>query len=223
MKRNKLLVLQCARIVLITVIVISAVLLVYLLNSQGFARITRLNMKGDYRVIEQEQIPHEHVSEFFVENGQIYVFYDKTGLVNVYSETGTFQYGILFCTNPQNGIGDIAYLNGYLYINSRFPMVYTFDGQTCTNCFIYEYQVNTEEYHRLQKLFDTVNGTQWDGYQYTLAANNAGILRQREGGPAELIVEFPRLHSGVHAVEFILLGACLLLLLLDRVMRDKLT
>ena len=200
--------------IIVFILGICAIVLVFFVYSQGFVRIDKLNTRGDYKVIQEEQIPYESVSTFFVAEGYLFLFYDNSGLVNVYSTDGVFQYGIQVFTST-SGRGKITFSNGSLFIHSRLHIIYEFVGTNCVNCIDWTNKITRTEFARAEKVFETVNSTVWDCYQYTMAPNRSGISRQKENGPSELIIEFPQINSGAYVIALIFIGFFFVLIWLE--------
>ena len=84
---------------------------------------------GEYVIHKTQQIPPgQKVTSMLIEDGEIFLFFDADGLVNVYSVDGIFQYG-LQVNSSTSGRGDIAYDDGKLYVFTRENQLYIFEEQ----------------------------------------------------------------------------------------------
>ncbi len=123
-------------ILLICLIIGMTVTQIILVRGEGFARLRPLKNEKDYMIHYTENVPREDLSSYIVTEENIYLYYEATGLVNVYSTDGSFRYGIQTDT-ARNDYGDIAFINGYLYIRSRNSTMYVFDDEVNARTFSY--------------------------------------------------------------------------------------
>ena len=165
--------------ILLSCIVVCTIFLaaMWFLSKESFASIPTIGGedKSEYILHRTEQVPREDVTSFIVDNGKIYIFYDETALINVYDTAGSFEYGIQIST-IQNSHGDIATLDGKLYVKSRRSIIFIFqDGQMIESIdpySSYEKYISTREIYSGKK--NTVDG----GCNYQLSKSSNDIIRQ---------------------------------------------
>ena len=140
---------------------------------------------GEYILHCTELVPREDVTSFIVDNETIYIFFDETALINVYDTAGSFEYGIQLSAFP-NGKGDIATLDGKLFVMSRRGNIFVFqDGQMVESI---DYYSNSEKYFSTRKMFSEEKNTVDGGYNYQLSESGNDIIRQET---QEIIIDLP--------------------------------
>ena len=73
-------------IIAICIIVLCSIELVNLASAEGFSHISPLKTQEAYRVVVNELIPREEISLFLVTEERIFLYFDYTGIINVYSQ-----------------------------------------------------------------------------------------------------------------------------------------
>lgn len=121
----------------ITIVIISVSFIVFVmhLSNSGFVPLKALKTDEVYRTLEKEYIPQTDLTAFCVTDSEIILYYDESGITNIYSLDGKFCYGIQTETS-RNGFGDIEYTDGLLYIMSRSNRIYIFDKKELTDTFL---------------------------------------------------------------------------------------
>lgn len=102
---------------------------VWMMSSEEFDMVRPLQEKDEHIIHEQEWIPKENVGIFIAGDGKLFVFFIDNELINVYDDTGGFLYGIQL-PDGQNGISDMAYQDGKLYVDNRGSGYYVFEDRT---------------------------------------------------------------------------------------------
>lgn len=179
---------------------------VWLLSKESFDSIPTIECedKSKYILHRTELVPREEITSFIVDNGKIYIFYDETALVNVYRIDGSFEYGVQIST-IQNGHGDIATLDGKLYIDSRQPIIFVFqDDQMIESIDPYS---SYEKYISIREIFSGEKNTEDGKYNYQLFESSNDIIRQET---QETIIDLP--HRSHIAEHLLILGLLTLFL-----------
>lgn len=199
--KSKVYVLLCS-IVLCTIFSSAA----WLLSNEHFNTIPAIEGedKCEYILHKTELIPREDITSFAVDDEKIYVYYDKTALINVYGTDGFFRYGIQISTIP-NGRGDIAALDGKLYIESRRPIIFIFQDNHLVDSI--EPYSNYEKYISARTILSSEKKTADDMCNYQLSASNNDIIRQ---DTQETVIDLPQKSST--AKQLLIIGLFLLAL-----------
>ena len=158
--------------------------------------------KGKYTLHRTEQVPREDVTSFIVDNGKIYIFYDETALINVYTIGGLFQYGIQIATIP-NGHGHIAVQDGILFVQSRLPIIFIFQDEQLVDSI--EPDNSYEKYISARAIFSSEKKTADDIYNYQLSVSNNDIIRQ---DTQKTVIDFPKKS---YTAEHLLIAGLILL------------
>ena len=131
-------------------------------------------------------------------------FYDETALINVYDTAGSFEYGIQIST-IQNSHGDIATLDGKLYVKSRRSIIFIFqDGQMIESIDPYS---SYEKYISTREIFSGKKNTVDGGCNYQLSKSSNDIIRQ---DTQETVIDLPQRS---HIAECFLIAGLLVLFL----------
>ena len=180
--KSKVYVLLCA-IVLCTIFSSAA----WLLSNEHFDTIPTVEGedKSEYILHRTQLLPREDITSFAVDDGKIYIYYDKSALINVYGTDGSFQYGIQISTIP-NGRGDIAALDGKLYIESRRSIIFIFQDEQLVDSI--EPDNSYEKYISARAIFSSEKKTADDIYNYQLSVSNNDIIRQ---DTLETVIDLP--------------------------------
>ena len=199
--KSKVYILLCV-IVLCTIFSSAA----WLLSNERFATIPTFESenKSDYILHKTELVPREDIASFTVDDGKIYVYYDKAALINVYGTDGTFRYGIQISTIP-NGRGDIAALDGKLYIDSRRSIIFIFQNDQMIDSI--EPDSSYEKYISAREIISAEKKTAEDNCSYQLSASNNDIIRQ---DTQETVIDLPQKSST--AKHLLIIGLFLLAL-----------
>lgn len=78
-------------------------------------------------ILQREQRPKAKISEFAVSQTNIFIHYEKEGLVEIYDLNGDYCYSIRF-KQQRNGVGHIGVSDETLYIQDRLGNLYIFEG-----------------------------------------------------------------------------------------------
>lgn len=160
---------------------------VWLLAKEGFDTISKIRSEDDskYIIHRTELVPREDITSFCVDNGNIYVFYDETALVNVYGTDGSFKYGIQVST-IRNGRGNITAFDGKLYIESRNPIIFVFQDDQIVESI--DFHSDYEKYIFVSELCWGDKTTTDGEYNYQLSESGNDIIRQ---DTQELVCDLP--------------------------------
>ena len=199
--KSKVYVLLCA-IVLCTIFSSAA----WLLSNEHFDTIPTIEGedKSEYILHRTQLLPREDITSFAVDDGKIYIYYDKAALINVYGTDGSFRYGIQISTIP-NGRGDIAALDGKLYIESRRSIIFIFQDEQLVDSI--EPVNNYEKYILARAIFSSEKKTADDIYNYQLSVSNNDIIRQ---DTLETVIDLPQ--KSFTAEHLLIIGLFLLAL-----------
>ena len=199
--KSKVYVLLCA-IVLCTIFSSAA----WLLSNEHFNTIPAIEGedKSKYILHRTQLLPREDITSFAVDDGKIYIYYDKAALINVYGTDGSFRYGIQISTIP-NGRGDIAALDGKLYIESRRSIIFIFQDEQLVDSI--EPDNSYEKYISARAIFSSEKKTADDIYNYQLSVSNNDIIRQ---DTLETVIDLPQ--KSFTAEHLLIIGLFLLAL-----------
>ena len=199
--KSKVYVLLCA-IVLCTIFSSAA----WLLSNEHFDTIPTIEGedKSEYILHRTQLLPREDITSFIVDDGKIYIYYDKAALINVYGTDGSFRYGIQISTIP-NGRGDIAALDGKLYIESRRSIIFIFQDEQLVDSI--EPDNSYEKYISARAIFSSEKKTADDIYNYQLSVSNNDIIRQ---DTLETVIDLPQ--KSFTAEHLLIIGLFLLAL-----------
>ena len=199
--KSKVYVLLCA-IVLCTIFSSAA----WLLSNEHFDTIPTIEGedKSEYILHRTQLLPREDITSFAVDDGKIYIYYDKAALINVYGTDGSFRYGIQISTIP-NGRGDIAALDGKLYIESRRSIIFIFQDEQLVDSI--EPDNSYEKYISARAIFSSEKKTADDIYNYQLSVSNNDIIRQ---DTLETVIDLPQ--KSFTAKHLLIIGLFLLAL-----------
>lgn len=159
-----------------------------LLAQEEFDRLRPLEGDGAWQIHETQLVPREKVYQMAAEAGKLYVFFNASELLNVYTTQGEFLYGIQF-PNGQNGVSALECRENLAYIHARGSGIYIFEG---TKLLRFELQsIYNPGHDELETVF-TGEANHEDGgflYQYDESANR--ITRTGDAG-VETVVQFPK-------------------------------
>lgn len=157
-----------------------------------------LDSNETYRLLSRELIPSRSTPLFTVNDEKIFLFYDRDGLINVYSHEGDFLYGLQIETT-EHGTGNITSDEKYLYIKSCGNTLYIFEDTAllCSIC-------RSEYPDTYAKINRGPNHSIDDTTFYYLSESNS-IAQRTNNGPFRQIITMPE--EGTDA-----LGICVLLL-----------
>ena len=200
-----------------TVLIVTLAFLLYSIKNDEFAEITPLESSEQYRVHLQERIPREALSLYLVTDEMIVLFFDYEGIVNVYSLSGKFQYG-LQVEALKNGIGDMAFDGKYLYVHSRGNTMYIFDQTTLIRCF--RKIDDPIAYKQIEMLMEPQLNHQLEDTVYYLVSN--AIMKSVNGAPMQTVISLPKQDSSIHGAIILFLLVMGVLAHYLRTIRDKL-
>lgn len=184
-----------------TVLVVLAAGIIWQITSEDFDTVRPIDRDGTYELRQEELIPREDVGILIAADGKIYLYYTENELINVYTSNGEFLYGFQF-PDCQNGISDMHYEDGLLYVDDRGTGIYVFDGNNLIRFEERHYQ--NEGHDELEELF-VGDYPHTDGeYLYSYVTEINKIIRSGNG-VTEDILQFPQKSSNYGA--FLLLFA----------------
>lgn len=145
-----------------------------------------------YSFLSTEYVPQGEVPLLMVKPEQIVLFYDDEGIVNVYNLLGEFLYGFKI-EALKNGIGDMAFDDVNLYVNSKGNTMYIFEGKSLIRYF--RRTEDPDEYERIECAMDgEVKNTDGCSIYYYNDANNC-VERHENGSSIETVISFPNEHG----------------------------
>lgn len=182
--------------------------LILQLSSEEFDTIRPIEGDGTYLIHSEAYIPREDADIMIVGDGKIHLFYIENELVNVYTTSGEFLHGLQF-PDYQNGISDMAFHQGLLYVDARLSGIYVFDG---TELIRFELQHTQNKGHdELEEMFDGEYPHTDGEYLYTYVAENNKVIRSGNG-ITEDVLRFPRKSPHMNALlllfGFFVLAGC---------------
>lgn len=154
-------------------------------KQEGFSILAPIAEKN-YSIHGHEMIPREEITTFLVADDRIYVYYDRSGLINVYHLDGTYDFGIQVPT-IKSGKGNIAYEGGYLFVELRRSVIYMF----AKDLLVHQVAIKTkrDEYLELREIFSKEKNHTSKTNLYSLADNKKEIVLQETG---EIVINSPK-------------------------------
>lgn len=179
---------KAIKIIYIIVFLILVITGICLYESEEFDRIPSLEGDGNYLLHTDPLVPRESPDLLIAADGQLFLFYIDTELVNVYTTSGDYLYGIQF-PDGQNGKSDMFYKDGSLYVNARGSGIYVFQG---TQLLRFEEQHYQNKGHdELEEIFTGAEDHQDGEYTYFHEENTNKIMRRNAVG-SENVLQFPQ-------------------------------
>ena len=163
---------------------------------EGFNFVRPLKINAEPIIHHAEKIPKETISEFIEEDNNVFILYEKTGLVNVYSDVGTFLFGIQVETTS-TGHAHIAYANNHLLIQSRANTIYEFNNTEEVFSIDFnntEYVNNTSyksTYDLYETEFDKNDNHTFNGKTFTLSIDGYSLVALDNDSTLQNIVDAP--------------------------------
>ena len=161
---------------------------VFLYKYEEFSQVRPHEGKGEYLLHTTPQIPRESPEMLIAEDGKLILYYIDSELVNVYTVSGDYLYGIQF-PDAQNGKTDMHYEEGLLYVDARLSGIYVFQD---TQLLRFEEQsIYNDRHDELEKVFTGEEDHEDGGYTYVYVNDSNRVLRSNEDG-AETVLQFPQ-------------------------------
>lgn len=173
-----------------------------LMSKEGFTTVRATKEDGWWAVCEDERVPRDEADAMIVADGQIFLYYEEEGLVNVYATDGNFLRGYQIET-IHNGVGGIGYQSGILYIDGKSG-IYGFRGKELVCSEILHKDTG---YQRFMEIIREPDAVTDDGYTYYYNAKVGQINRNKPGEALETVVQLPVKDSNV---EFLIYANILL-------------
>lgn len=154
-------------------------------TQEGFSILVPIAEKN-FAIHKQEMIPREEITSFLVTDDRIYVYYDRSGLVNAYHLDGTYDFGIQVPT-IKSGKGDIAYEDGYLFVALRRSVIYVFSK----DLLVHQVAITSkrDEYMELKEIFTKEKDHATKTAMYSLADNKKEIILQ---STEKIVIDSPK-------------------------------
>lgn len=180
---------------------ILAVLVIYFFEAEEFDIVRALEDEDSYLIHREELIPREEVTSFIAADGKLMLHYADTELVNVYSSSGAFLYGMQI-TDGNNGSTGIAYRDGLLYIKGRTSGIYVFSQDQLVQ---FENQsIYNEGYDPLDELFPSETCHTDEGCTYYYVAEENKILRTDVSETVDFLV-FPQKNPYIIPIFYVMI------------------
>ena len=183
-----------------SVFIVIAFVAVTMMSNEEFDAVRPLQDKTAHIIHEQELIPKENVDLFIAGDGKLFVFFIDNELINVYDAAGSFLYGIQL-PDGQNGISDMAYQDGKLYVDNRGSGYYVFEDG---NLLRFERgSINNEARKELEPFF-IGEYAHTDGETTYLYVEEENKFIRNTNGCAEDFLQFPKRNENI--IPLLLLG-----------------
>ena len=183
-----------------SVFIAIAFVAVTMMSNEKFDSIRPLQDKTAHIIHEQELVPKEDVDLFIAGDEKLFVFFIDNELINVYDDTGSFLYGIQL-PDGQNGVSDLAYQDGKLYVDNRGSGYYDFHGKDLLR--FERGSVYNEARKELELLF-TGEYAHTDGEATYLYVREENKFIRNINGCAEDFLQFPKRNKNV--IPLLVLG-----------------
>ena len=156
-------------------------------SMEEFDNVRPIEGDGTYLLHTKQQIPRETPDLFTVDDGKIFLYYIETELVNAYSVSGEFLYGIQF-PDYQNGRSNMICHDGLLYVDARGSGIYVFRDKELLRFEEQHYQ--NPAHKELGFVFSGEEDHEDSGYTYYYVKDENRIMR-RGGDAPETVIQFP--------------------------------
>lgn len=199
--------------VLWTLFIVTIILLIIILQNEGFSTIKTFKTTGRVDVLWEELISRRDISEILVHGDDLYIFYDDSGLVNVYSVDGIFQYGLQMCTSS-NGRGDMTFSNGKLLVQTKCCAIYVFEGSELKEYAYINYTeykqgtVNAKRYEELETYFSKPEDAEQrseSGKSFRVSEDRNTLLEKSSSGRYLPVSFLPQRSSWVKIIGILML------------------
>lgn len=188
------------------------------LHKEEFSKLPDIGSEKDaYEIHSVEYIPREKISNFIVDSGKIYVFYENSALVNVYETDGSFEYGIQISTIP-NGKGGVAIDGGKLYFCSRRSIIFVFeDGRLLETVDLWNDDESLEMDRMIRRMAEQEANRRDGENTYILKEAENDIVIEESGA---VVLDFPEMSN---AGEYSVMGVATIgvLILFVELLRKK--
>lgn len=183
-----------------SVFIVIAFVAVTMMSNEEFDAVRPLQDKTAHIIHEQELIPKENVDIFIAGDGKLFVFFIDNELINAYDAAGSFLYGIQL-PDGQNGISDMAYQHGKLYVDNRGSGYYVFEDG---NLLRFERgSINNEARKELEPFF-IGEYAHTDGETTYLYVEEENKFIRNINGCAEDFLQYPKRNENI--IPLLLLG-----------------
>lgn len=186
------------------VFLIIAFVSVTMMSNEEFDVVRSVQDKNAHVIHETELIPKENVDIFLVGDGKLFVFFIDNELINVYDETGLFLYGIQL-PDGQNGISDMAYEAGKVYVDNRGSGYYVFSGKDLLR--LERGSTNNEVRKELESFFTGEYNHNHEETTYIYVAEENKFIRNVRGS-LEDFLEFPKRNDNI--IPLLIVGLAVL-------------
>ena len=183
-----------------SVFIAIAFVAVTMMSNEEFDTVRPLQEKDEHIIHEQELIPKENVDIFIAGDGKLFVFFIDNELINAYDAAGSFLYGIQL-PDGQNGISDMAYQSGKLYVDNRGSGCYVFDGRELLR---FERGIVSNEERKELEPFFTGEYAHTDGETTYLYVEEENKFIRNINGCAEDFLQYPKRNENV--IPLLMLG-----------------
>lgn len=183
-----------------SVFIAIAFVAVTMMSNEEFDAVRPLQDKTAHIIHEQELIPKENVDIFIAGDGKLFVFFIDNELINAYDAAGSFLYGIQL-PDGQNGISDMAYQNGKLYVDNRGSGYYVFEDG-----YLLRFErgsINNEARKELEPFF-IGDYAHTDGETTYLYVEEENKFIRNINGCAEDFLQYPKRNENI--IPLLLLG-----------------
>ena len=176
------------RVLYLCIVCVVFILGIWLYESEEFDKIPPLTGEENYLVHTKPLIPREQPDLMIAEEGNLFLFYIDTELVNVYSVSGEFLYGIQF-PDCQTGKSDMVYSDGLLYVDVRGSGIYVFKDTELVE--LQKKHRHNDEYDTLKTRFTGKEDCRDGEYLYCYIAESNRIIRLPKEG-SDPVIQFPQ-------------------------------
>ena len=187
-----------------SVFLIIAFVSVTMMSNEEFDMVRPVQDKNTHIIHETELIPKEDVDLFLVGDGKLFVFFIDNELINVYDDTGAFLYGIQL-PDGQNGISDMAFRDGKLYVDNRGSGYYVFEGNRLLR--FERGSIDNETRKELELFFTGEYNNKHQETTFLYVAEENKFIRNTQGY-LEDFLQFPKQNENV--IPLLIIGFAIL-------------
>ena len=184
-----------------------------------FSYIRGFDTMGKLIIHQEEQVPHEDITDFTLAEEKLFLYYEDSGMLNVYSLDGKFLKGFQVCTR-QNSRGYLSFGEGLVLVEAKCPVIYAFDPLSlelkfCVTGGHEKYEAQDDEYlefKRLQGYFSTEKSHSSGESHFILSDDRRDVLVSRGVEPYRSMSFLPkkndRILSFAITSAFLFIGIC---------------
>ena len=164
--------------------------LIWVYHIDGYSTVKKTTKDEPIVVTSEERIPREKITAKAEDSERVYLFYEKSSLMNVYKKDGTFLYGISIYSG-QNGAGNIAVIDHVVYVKPMDNVIYRFQEMQLLDQTAYSYSdsvAGDHRFHDMESAMEAANLSA-ENQSFLLDANGWTLLDVKTKQPVPFLPE----------------------------------